>query len=134
MYWEKLGKSWVGWDFFFCQKPLFTYMMWQTYEKDACAILYFMLFPLELLIFIFFFSRNTQSGGRHKCSQDWLCLWVVIMCVQSWTIRCFCVHKWWISHVSYCTCGSVVMQRKLKGNKCCFSSLTIGRTDIIAYT
>lgn len=45
-------------------------MMWQTYEKDVCAILYFMLFPLELFIFIFFFNRNTQSGGRHKCSQD----------------------------------------------------------------
>lgn len=70
----------------------------------------FYVFSSRIIYFHSLTSRSTWEGEAdrhkwHKCSQDWLCLWSVVMCKQSWTFHYFCVqnrefHMWSTVHMA----------------------------------
>lgn len=129
---KNLGKAeWA--EIFFWRERLLINIMWQTYEKDACIIFYAL--SCRVVYFHSLILEKIYGVGGDKCFQDWRCLWIVIMCEQSWTFHClFLCSEMINSYVCCFTYGFVVRQHKLKDSECSFSFLIIAWATVIPWS
>lgn len=129
---KNLGKAeWA--EIFFWRERLLINIMWQTYEKDACIIFYAL--SCRVVYFHSLILEKIYGVGGDKCFQDWRCLWIVIMCEQSWTFHClFLCSEMINSYVCCFTYGLVVRQHKLKDSECSFSFLIIAWATVIPWS
>lgn len=127
--WEKLS----GLRFFFLRERLLINMIRQTYEEDAHITFYALSF--RVVYFHSLILEKIYWVGGDKCFQDWRCLWIVIMCEQSWTLHClFLYSEMMNSYVCCFTYVLVVRQHKLKNSECSFSFLIIAWAAVFSWS
>lgn len=108
-------------------------MIWETCEKDAHIVFYALSF--RVVYFHSLILENIYGVGGDKCFQGWRCLWIVIMCEQSWTFHCLFLYSEMMNSSVCCfTYVLVIRQHQLKDSECSFSFLIIAWGTVIPWS